>query len=68
VGGVLSVAVLKQALLLLLKCVVAMGNLLSRIAGLRCFECGKGLRLKVVAKNGQTSIECSCCWKLTAGE
>ncbi len=42
---------------------LALVNLVSRVASLKCFECKKRLRLRVVRRNGETSIECSCCWK-----
>jgi hypothetical protein len=37
-------------------------NLLAAARKLKCFDCGKRLRLKLVKKDGVCSIECSCCW------
>ncbi len=40
-------------------------NFLNWLKFTRCFECGKKLKLIVVKKNGESSIECACCWKLS---
>lgn len=41
-------------------------NLLTAILKIKCFECGKKLRLAIVRNDntGQRSIECRCCWKI----
>lgn len=45
---------------------LALVNAIAAFLKLRCFECGKRLRLRFVKRpsDGATSIECFCCWQL----
>ncbi len=51
---------------LAIKILLAFVNLAAGLLKMKCLECGKRLKLKLVSSGTEKSIECSCCWRLSA--